>query len=187
MCLRDSRGCSSRQGSRRAYSVGGGSESALSSVVVTPAALLPERFRGGCAFGGCHCHRQEWAALSRGDRSTLPAACASRRALTSGASALGPCRTSMARVNAPATCRLKGRDSGAPRRFAWAAAVATGRRGQAARILARRLSTTFLRPATRFSRSPWCSPPSMHSVCIASIWVVRTSGSAMPVAPIEEM
>ena len=37
---------------RSAYSVGGGIAPALSSVVVTPAALLPERFRGGCAFGG---------------------------------------------------------------------------------------------------------------------------------------
>jgi len=82
-----------------AYSVGGQPPTkdmglALSSVVVTPAALLPERFLGGCAFGG-----GANSTLSRGDLSTWPSDRASRRNQTLKASALSLCRASMAALS----------------------------------------------------------------------------------------
>jgi len=56
-----------------AYSVGGWPPTkhvgpALSSDVVTPAALLPERFLGGCAFGGCGWLQLSPAGIYRHDR-----------------------------------------------------------------------------------------------------------------------
>src|ERR1700754_4060020 len=80
------------------YSVGGGIVSpALSSVFVALRSLVPERFRGGCAFGGgSTCKPLSPAGVDR-----CPAGRASRQARSSGAI----CRQEEGQVNGGRTRR----------------------------------------------------------------------------------